>query len=237
MSLDPVSSKVEAVDRPVTPSPTANVSEREHASFFVCVGTTCKYASKNLAAHLAGVDLALVEVTSDLRAVSTGLELWSIASDRRLTVKPPKQTKTTMDPFSLGGIRISGTLAVADWRDCAGPCTVATVVDSSGKLRATVPSGGGVVELKDAIAISSDWGAVTFLATRTGKLITSVDIAFGTSSHTGLVRLADDAVAELREPVGGAGYILDVITLYGRHASTSQHFFPACPTGPLDGRH
>jgi hypothetical protein len=237
MSIQATSGQVEAVDRPSAPTPSTTVSKRADGGFDVCAGTTCKKVGKKLAAHLAGVDVGLAEVTSDLRAVSTGLELWSVAGDRKLALKQPKQKHTTNDPFSLGGIHVAATLVVADWRDCAGPCTIGTLVDSSGNPRGTVTSGGGVVALKGAIAIASDWGAVTFVSTKTGKLVDSVDVAFGASSHVGLVALGDDAVAELREPIGGAGHIVDVITLYGQAAATSQHFFPACPTGPLDGRH
>ncbi len=169
--------------KPVTPprwlSPLGEIRV-EAGKPSACLGAKCKPLGKKLVAAIEGArkdaspDQPLtLEATTDLKAVVVGYTAWSVAADKVLAPRPPA-TKDGGGPLGESGVQVAGDLLVFGWSNCAGPCTQATVNDSSGAAKSKLIAGGGVVTQLDAkrFAVVSEYGHVTVFTlagTRTGE--------------------------------------------------------------------
>lgn len=122
----------------------------------VCTAGTCKPVGKKLASALVGPvgqektndsPAFLARATDDGKLVAVGSDLWVVASDKKLKLKAPKEYKGNIDKPSLGGVEIVGNAVIANWYNCAGPCTQAVLVDAKGANRGKWFGGGVALQL------------------------------------------------------------------------------------------
>jgi hypothetical protein len=147
-------------------------------------------------------------VTGDLRLLVVENQLFSIADDRRVRLRPPADLPPTPEPPHLAGIELVGDLAIASWATCAGPCLVAAAVDARGASRGRSFPGGTPIALDDrrvAILPMEARAAVTVLDRATGQPLGDAVIHDGTSR--GMIGIAADpqalvALSAARAPAG-----------------------------------
>jgi hypothetical protein len=132
----------------VVPKPEAEVRD-EGGVPSACVGTKCKKLGKKTAAAIAkakaeakataaetGGDASVsIAVSGDGKAVVIGNQLWSVAGDKPIKLKAPKEYKGQIDKPEVSGISVAGGALIASWLNCAGPCTRSILIDSSGNNR------------------------------------------------------------------------------------------------------
>ncbi len=125
----------------------------------VCTGGACKPVGKKLAKALtaAAADAKANDPTAtftarasdDGKVVAFGSALWVVAGDKALKLKAPKEYKGNIDKPELGGVELVGGAIIANWYNCAGPCTQAVLVDAKGANRGKW-FGGGIAFPLDA---------------------------------------------------------------------------------------
>jgi hypothetical protein len=165
-----------------------------------CAGATCKRLGPTIRAAIAKAK-ALGEghyttphVTDDLRLLAIENQLFSIADDRRVRLRPPADLPAAPEPPRLAGVELVGNLAIASWTTCAGPCLVSAVVDGKGAGRAPSFPGGapiGLDERRVAILPMEARAAVTVLDRATGAPLGEAALHDGTS--VGMLGIAADA--------------------------------------------
>ena len=165
----------------------------------VCLGTTCKKLGKKLAEAVAAEGAkkpgAPIDATTDLKAVIIGTEAWSVAADQRLKLKEPKWHGPPGQ--ALTRVSVAGAWLVTEWSGCAGPCTQATIADSSGKSRGKGFAGGGEIwQLSSQFfAVTSEHADVHVFALATGKLVGTMAFVGDAGAHLDAVRTTDDELA------------------------------------------
>lgn len=186
--------------KPVTPRPV----RKEGGGWVACVGETCKkLGNKTVAAikkvggeaNEPGVTVPL-HVTADLKAVVAGDQAFSVAADRPLKLKGPKRQKGN-DPAVLGGIDVAGNWLLPAWADCAGPCAVATLANSSGANKSPwFPAGKALMLGADRIVIipQESMATVTVLDAKSGKKIGALALDVGVLDGTTGERIDDNTV-------------------------------------------
>ena len=123
----------------------------------VCTGGACKPVGKKLSKALVAASAEektsdvkfTAHATDDGKVVAFGSDLWVVAGDKKLKLKAPKEYKGNIDKPALGGVEVVGNAIIANWYNCAGPCTQAVLVDAKGANRGAW-FGGGVAFPLDA---------------------------------------------------------------------------------------
>ena len=194
----------------------------------VCVGTTCKPIGKQLAAAVEAArkdatpeSPVTIEGTTDFKAVIVGDTPWSVAADKELKLKPPAKG------LQAAGASVAGALIVANFTDCAGPCTQAQVFDSAGAAKSKVFAGAFPAIQVDAkrFAVLDEYGNLRVFAVGTGASMASTDTG-GSEPDGAYVRIGA-SLAVLRKNMQGitiAQVAFDGPTPY----KSSEMFLPAC---------
>jgi hypothetical protein len=163
-----------------------------------------------------------------LDLVATGHRLWNVGRDREVALRAPRRGN---DPLMEVGVQPAGHFAVVDWSNCAGPCTLATVVGADGRETASFGGGGPVVRLSDrAFVHVSEYGDAHLLDDA-GHLIASHDFGTGWADEPAVVRLDDDHFAVLVDAhFQPDGYLLYTVDVLGDSLFAQQtRFIPLCP--------
>ncbi|MBL9012604.1 MAG: hypothetical protein JNL83_00415 [Myxococcales bacterium] len=126
--------------------------KQDAGAWAVCTGGACKPVGKKLAAALATAAKEAKEndatatftalASDDGKHVAFGSNLWVVAGDKKLKLKAPKEYKGNIDKPELGGVELVGGAIIANWYNCAGPCTQAVLVDAKGANRGKWFGGG-----------------------------------------------------------------------------------------------
>ncbi|MCE9575103.1 MAG: hypothetical protein K8W52_18270 [Deltaproteobacteria bacterium] len=179
------------------------------AGLAACKDTTCKPLGPKLTKAIAEARAGAVDgpvaigVSGDLKAVAIGMGAWSVAKDKPIAFKAPKSYKGSIDKPFLGGVSVAGNLLVTQWSNCAGPCTVAQVTDSSGKNLGAELSGGGPIVQVDAdhFAVVSEYGDIHVLSFK-GKHIGDHETGGDPSGALAVARLAEGELALMHDDPG-----------------------------------
>jgi len=200
----------------------------------VCVGDVCKRVGARLAGAIAeertsptGYDdhVPHLEATLDGKAVVIGLTVWSVPKDKPLTLRAP--SSYGRGGAAVIGIAVTGNLLVVSWSDCAGPCTVGQIVDSSGKNRGKSFRGGDTLRLDDRrFVVFGEYGDLQIFDLG-GKPLGVLSL--GTDPGVALaVALSDQAVGVLRTD-GDWHRMVWVDAFEGLDPRvSSEAFLPAC---------
>jgi len=202
---------------PAAPAPVPAASVRDTGGGpAACAGATCKPLGMTIRAAIAkaralGEDSQYTtpRVSDDLRLLVVQNELFSIPDDRRVRLRPPADLAAQPEPPRPAGVELAGTLAIASWATCAGPCLMSAVVDARGASQGGSFPGGTPVALDDrrlAILPMEARAAVTVIDRATGKPLGEVVLHDGTTSR-GLLGIAADpqtlvALSWVRSPAG-----------------------------------
>jgi hypothetical protein len=192
----------------------------------VCLGRLCKPLGPKLSAVIADPDLT-PRATTDLKAVIVVNEVWNVAKDKRLDLRPPRAASKT---DVVRRVDVAGEWLVVHFADCAGPCAHAWIFDANGKTRSTELGGGGkVIGLDDEyFAVVSEYSAVDVISMKAGKLLGERDGA-DIGDFRDAVRLDDDSLATLRtDAMGSRSRVTIVFRGSGNPWVQGDMFLPSC---------
>lgn len=182
------------------PAPAAEVRD-EGGKPSACAGTKCVKLGNKLTAAIAAVNAkkakegadyygdAVPHPTTNLEVVVIDGKAWNVRGDKLLKLKPPREyAKNKREKPGNSGVDVAGTLLIASWTDCAGPCTMAVVVDGNGKTKGDWFPAGKAIALDDK--------RVAILPEESDALVTVLDPA--TAKQLGTLRLGDGVLEGLQ---------------------------------------
>ena len=204
-----------------------------------CLGPTCAPIGPKLAAAItvaaANADRPITaEVTTDLRAVTLGDTAWSVKADKALSFKAPASYKRgAADKPSLTAVQAAGPLLVTTWYDCAGPCAVGQLTDSSGKhLGKSFAGGGPMLQVDDDFfVVASEYDDLALFTTK-GKLVTTAEGLGDPSSLARLARLDSGQIGLLSSVTTDALRLTIMMTGPTRIHRVGERILPRCPATP-----
>ncbi len=175
-----------------------------------CNGPTCKTLGKRAAAAIAKATAAEkqnfpdhtvpVLATMDLKSVVFGDRMFSIAKDKEIKLKAPKEYRRRSDKPQLGTLDVVGNAVIANWLDCAGPCAMGVVVDAAGANKGTWFNAGTPMVLdgtRVAIIPSDSAATITVLDTATAKQFGRIELSDGVLDVLEAKRASDGGVVAL----------------------------------------
>lgn len=184
------------VPTPAVPLPVPVAEVRDQGGkLSACAGATCVKLGKKLTAAIAaakakqakeGADYygdSIPHPTANLEAVVIDRTAWNVRGDKLLKPKPPREyAKNKREKPGNSGVEVAGNLLIANWSDCAGPCTMAVVIDGSGKTKGDWFPAGKAIALDDkrvAILPDESDAVVTVLEPATAKQLGKLRLAEG----------------------------------------------------------
>jgi len=231
VELDGTGAELVATPPPVPPWRTVAAVTTDS----VCMGTSCKKLGAKLRTAVADArkkatteDPARIAATTDLAVVVINGDPWSVARDKKMALKRPSEYKNA--EAAMVGATVAGDLLVADWADCAGPCTQSQIVDSRGKNRGgTTQGGGAVLELGARhFAVIGEYASVQIFDTHTGKARGSTPGTNNADAFSGAIRLEDDQLAVLVGEPNGYHVLIFDIDEHGEVTKPYDRYLPVC---------
>jgi len=226
---------------PPPPAPSASparpeVVERD-GKLQVCLASECSPVGAKLAARIgkerkraaAEKQPASLAASADRKLVVVGGEAWNVAGDKRIKPKKPASYSSQEDTPSVVDIEVAGNLLVVSWSNCAGPCTMAQLVDDTGKNRGPSFAGGGeVFRLDDKRFVVVSEYAEIHVFDLAGKRLGDLEIS-GEPNGAQVLPLDDSTIAILRRD-GDDAYRLVIVSALedSRPRVSSERFLPTC---------
>ncbi len=223
-------------DHPAWPGPRAEVVERDGKTM-ICLAADCSPVGAKLATRVAGERKrsaaekapASLAATADRKVVVVADEAWNVAADKRMKLKKPASYTGREDTPNVVDVEVAGNLLVVSWSNCAGPCTVAQLVDDGGKNRGrSVEGGGPVFQLDDKRFVVMSEYAQIHVFDLAGKPLGSLQLGAEPNSAQS-VALDDSNIGVLRED-GDHAHRLTVVSVFEDSALRIrvERFLPDC---------
>jgi hypothetical protein len=219
LDLDRLSATL--VDPPAAPValPTSAGVRQLAGQWSACRDTACKPVGPRLATALEHAASDDMSATFDLTTVVVADQIWNVAADRTVTLRPPEIRPNGPERT----ITVVGDVLLVKW---GGGCTdsmclVSHVVDRRGRELGWVEAGGRVVRLdNDHFLTVSEFSALEIRDLHRGTQVSEFRPLPGTQSFRDLVRLDDVTYALLRDVADGVEVsVIDVSygSLSARH--------------------